>query len=268
MRIAVCQFAPTQDVNANLATIGALAEGAAADGGRLLIFPEAAMYQCLSSPSALRAAAQTLDGTFVKNLTAIAARNDVVMVVGMYESGGDDKPFNTVVVVSADGVQASHRKSLVYDAFGYRESDTVAAAAPRADVTEVDGVRIGLVTCYEVRFPECARSLIDAGADLLVVCAAWPQGPAKEDHFVTMVRARSIENTVYTAAAGGCSETMVGRSHVVDPLGYQIAGLAHEPGHVCADIDTARIARARQTLPLLEQRSRHMQVLNPQPQNA
>ena len=75
---------------------------------------------------------------------------------------------------------------------------------------------------------------------------------------MTMVKARALENTVYVAASGDCSEGMVGRSHVVDPLGYQTAGLAAEPGHVCAEVDLVRLARARQTLPVLAQRRLHL----------
>jgi predicted amidohydrolase len=199
-----------------------------------------------------------LDDSFVKDLSAIAAERGVVLTVGMYEGAGDGQPYNTVVVVGPEGLLAHHRKFMVYDAFGYCESDNVTVAEPQADVFEVDGVKVGLITCYEVRFPEAARRLVDRGADLLVVCSAWPIAPGKEDHFITMVRARALENTVYVAASGDCSKWMVGRSHVVDPLGYQTAGLAADPGHVCAEVDLSRLARARQTLPVLEQRRLHL----------
>lgn len=258
MRIAVCQFAPTRDVTVNLDAIAELSRKAGSDGARLVVFPEASMYQCMSSPAELQEVAQPLVGAFVSRLTALAAEADLVLVVGMYESSGSERPYNTVVVVGAQGVLASHRKFMVYDAFGHRESDSVEVSPPRADVVDVDGFRIGLITCYEIRFPESARNLVDEGADLLVVSSAWPVGQGKEDHFMTMVRARALENTVYVAASGDCSTTMVGHSHVVDPLGYQVASLANEPGYVCADIDASRIARARQTLPVLEQRRRHL----------
>ncbi len=258
MRVAVCQLAPIRDVATNLEEISRLAGAAARDGARLLVFPEAAMFQTVSSREELRNVAESLDGPFVKDLSAIAAELDVAMTVGMYEDSGGDRPYNTVVVVGRDGLLAQHRKFMVYDAFGYRESDNVTVAARQADVFEVDGVKVGLITCYEVRFPEVARSLVDRGADLLLVCSAWPIAPGKEDHFLTMVKARALENTVYVAASGDCSEWMVGRSHVIDPLGYQSAGLAAEPGHVCAEVDLARVARARQTLPVLLQRRLHL----------
>lgn len=258
MQVSVCQFAPGRDVPDNLRQIEEIARGASASGAAIAVFPEASMYQCMSAPEELTRAAEDLDGAFVEALTRIAASTGMVLVVGMYERRSQGRPYNTVVAVGPEELLAHHRKFLVYDAFGFRESDLVEVAEPRTDVFAVGDLTVGMITCYEVRFPECARSLVDAGADLLVVSSAWPVGQGKEDHFATMVRARALENTVYVAASGDCSPAMVGRSHIVDPLGYQLAGLANESGHAGADISTSRLARARQALPVLEQRRRHL----------
>jgi deaminated glutathione amidase len=256
MRVSVCQFAPAREVTANLDAVDALAQRAGSDDAALAVFPEASMYHCMSPATELQAASQPLDGPFVAGLTDCARRTGIVLVVGMYESAGTDRPFNTVVAVGPDGLLAHHRKYLVYDAFGFRESDLVTVADQQADTFVLNDFTVGLITCYEVRFPEVARRLVDEGADLLAVSSAWPIGQGKEDHFVTMVRARALENTVYVAASGDCSPTMVGRSHIVDPLGYQVAGLANEQGVAYADVEAGRIARARETLPVLEQRRR------------
>lgn len=254
MQIAISQFAAGQDVDANLRQIGASAADAAAAGARVVVFPEGAMFGALSSADELAAAAQPLDGPFVRALQEVARRHDLVLVAGMFETGSGVRPHNTVVVVGAEGLIGLRRKAFVYDAFGYRESDAVEPAPSRADVFEVDGFTLGVLICYEVRFPECSRALVDAGADVLVVCSAWPVGPAKEDHWTTMVKARAIENTVYVAAAGDCGPGLVGRSHVVDPLGYVVAGLGNEPGTATTAVDHDRLASARRTLPLLAQR--------------
>lgn len=258
VQVSVCQFAPGRDVSVNLARIEELARQAAASGAVLAVFPEAAMYQCMSPAEELAAAAEDLDGPIVTALTNVAAATGLVLVVGMYERRPQGRPYNTVVAVGSRGLVAHHRKFLVYDAFGFRESELIEVGEARTDLFEVGDLRVGMVTCYEVRFPECARSLVDAGADLIAVSSAWPIGQGKEDHFATMVRARALENTVYVAASGDCSPSMVGRSHIIDPLGYQLAGLANESGHAVADIDAGRLARARQTLPVLEQRTRHL----------
>lgn len=258
MRISVCQFAPGRDVQDNLETIAGLAREASATGAGLAVFPEAAMYYSLSSAVDLQAAAEPLDGPFIAALADLAGRLGLMLVVGMYEMSGKEKPYNTVVAVGPDGLLAQHRKYLVYDAFGFRESDYVEVAPAATDTFALGDFTVGLITCYEVRFPECARRLVDAGADLLVVSSAWPNAQGKEDHFVTMVRARALENTVYVAASGDCSPAMVGRSQVIDPLGYQLAGLGNEPGQGGCELDPGRLARARETLPVLAQRRDHL----------
>jgi predicted amidohydrolase len=258
VRTSVCQFAPVRDVAENLAAVERLARRAAAGGAQLVVFPEASMYHCMSPADELRDAAQPLDGPFVTGLASAARSTGATLVVGMYEARPDGQPFNTVVAVAPDGVVARHRKFLVYDAFGFRESDYVAVAEPAADLFDVGGLTVGLVTCYEIRFPECSRRLVDAGADVLAVSSAWPVGPGKEDHFTTMVRARALENTVFVAAAGDCSPTMVGHSQIIDPLGYQLAGLPNEEGEAGCDLDPERLVRARQTLPVLAQRRQHL----------
>jgi predicted amidohydrolase len=255
MKIAISQVAAGKDVATNLGRIQHYAAGAASSGARVALFPEGAMFECLSTADELVAAAQPLDGPFVAGLRDTAAQHDITLVVGLFESRGPgERPHNTVVVVDGSGVIALHRKALLYDAFGYRESDSVEAVPWSSDVFTVDGVTFGLITCYEIRFPEVSRSLVDAGADVLLVSSAWPIGPAKEDHWTTMVKARAIENTVYLAAAGDCGPGLVGRSHIVDPLGYVVAGLTGEPGVACADVTSERLEAARLTLPLLAQR--------------
>jgi predicted amidohydrolase len=258
VRTSVCQFAPGSSVDENLATITRLAQKAAAGGAQLVVFPEASMHQCMSPANELREAAEPLDGPFVTALSDTARSLGATLVVGMYEARPDGKPFNTVVAVGPDGLVARHRKFLVYDAFGFRESDYVEVAEPSADLFSVGGLTVGLITCYEIRFPECARRLVDAGADVLAVSSAWPVGPGKEEHFTTMVKARALENTVFVAAAGDCSPTMVGRSQIIDPLGYQLAGLPNEAGEAGCDLDPDRLVRARLTLPVLAQRRQHL----------
>ena len=153
MRISVCQFAPGRDVPANLNSIAALARQASASGAELAVFPEAAMFQCMSPADKVGAVAQHLDGPFVRAMAEVACSTGVVLVVGMYERRAGGKPYNTVVAVGPDGLRAYHRKFLVYDAFGFRESDLVEVAAPRTDLFTVGDLLIGLITCYEVRFP-------------------------------------------------------------------------------------------------------------------
>ena len=125
------------------------------------------------------------------------------------------------------------------------------------------GIRTGFATCYDIRFPELARALVARGAELIVVPTAWAAGLFKEEHWVTLVRARAIENTVWVAAAGQVPDpdspptrapTGVGRSMLVDPMGTVRADLGLWPQVTVAELDSELTARARAVLPCLEHR--------------
>jgi len=121
-------------------------------------------------------------------------------------------------------------------------------------LVEVDGMKVGLMTCYDIRFPELARRLVLDGADLLVLPAAWVKGPLKEMHWEVLVTARALENTCYVVAVGECGPRNIGNSLVVDPLGVAIARAAEGPALVFADLDPQRIQDVRRALPVLANR--------------
>jgi len=118
----------------------------------------------------------------------------------------------------------------------------------------VAGMKVGLMTCYDVRFPELARRLVLDGADVLVLPAAWVKGPLKEMHWELLTTARALENTCYMVAVGECGPRNIGNSLVIDPLGVAIAKAPESAALVFADLDPQRIAYARSVLPVLENR--------------
>ena len=133
--------------------------------------------------------------------------------------------------------------------------DAIVLAGPAEPVSlEVGGFSVGLMTCYDVRFPEFARSLVDAGSDLMVVPAAWVKGPLKEDHWETLLRARAIENTAYVIGAGQTGRMYVGSSMVVDPAGVALAKLGDEEGLAVCDVSLERLAEIRVRNPSLVNR--------------
>ncbi len=232
--IAVVQFSPTADAAANLALIADLAATASARGARVVVFPEYSSYFVDPFDESLRANAEDLDGPFTRGLRTVAADHDVVVVAGLLERAGDDRRVrNTVVAVDASGVIATYRKLHLYDAFGQRESDWIEPGAIATPETfEVGGLRFGLMTCYDLRFPEVGRLLVDAGADVFLVPAEWVRGPLKEHHWSTLLHARAIENTVFVAAADHPPPLGVGHSMIIDPQGVQIAARRHrDRGH-------------------------------------
>ncbi|MFL0410024.1 carbon-nitrogen hydrolase family protein [Microbacterium paludicola] len=244
--IAVAQFAPTADAEANRASIQALAERAASRGASVVLFPEYSSYFTDPFDATLAANAEDLDGPFVQALTATAGRLGVHLVAGLTERADDGRVRNTVVAVDGSGLVARYRKQHLYDAFGQRESDWIEAGALDEPQTfEAGGLRFGLMTCYDLRFPEVARTLADAGADVALVPAEWVRGPLKEHHWTTLLTARAIENTMYVAAADHPPTLGVGHSAVIDPLGVTIAGIgtATDVAIGWADPDTIRNVR-------------------------
>jgi predicted amidohydrolase len=149
---------------------------------------------------------------------------------------------------------ARYKKLHLYDAFSAMESANVMPGAEIPPLVEIDGLKVGLMTCYDVRFPELARRLALDGADVLVLPSAWVKGPLKEAHWEVLVTARALENTCYVVAVGECGERNIGSSLVVDPLGVAVARAAEAPVLVFVELDPARIAHARKVLPVLKNR--------------
>ena len=259
VRAAVCQLASTADPADNRsAAVRAVAEGASR-GAELVVLPEA-MQRSFDPPDAdLSADAETLDGPFVAALGEAAAREGVTVVAGMFETVPHTKKVhNSLVIVSAGGLVARYRKLHLYDALGWRESDRVVAGTPTEDASVVVSVaehRIGVMTCYDVRFPEVARMLVDAGATVLVVPAAFVQGPGKAEQWRVLLQARAMENTAYVVAADQPGPDYTGLSMIVRPAGHVMTSLDESASGVAvAELSVEVTAKVRRALPLLEAR--------------
>jgi deaminated glutathione amidase len=252
--VAVAQFAPGADGTENLAQMRSLAATAAERGAAVIVFPEySAFFEATLGPSFV-AAAQPLDGPFAEGLAALAAEFGLYVVAGMLEQVPDRTRFsNTLVAVSPAGERvATYRKLHLYDAFGSRESEWVSAGTIEEPETFlVRGLTVGMQTCYDIRFPEVTRRLVDAGADVVLVPAEWVRGPLKEHHWRTLVTARALENTIYLAAADHAPPIGVGNSMVVDPMGVELATVGETTDVAVAWVSAARIAAVRSVNPAL-----------------
>ena len=255
LAIGVAQFAPTTDTAANLEAISELVATASSRGARVVVLPEYSSYFVDPFDASLAEHAQELDGPFVQALADIAGRHDVVVVAGLLESGDDARTRNTVVAVGSGGLLAHYRKLHLYDAFGQRESDWVQAGELAPPQTfEHGGLRFGLMTCYDVRFPEVGRLLVDAGADVFLVPAEWVRGPLKEHHWRTLLHARAIENTVYVAAADHPPPLGVGHSLIVDPQGVELAAVGTATEVAVGHLVGGARERVRRVNPALRRR--------------
>lgn len=254
--VAVAQFAPAAAAEANRTHIAELVATASDRGARVVVFPEYSSYFVDPFDETLRAHAEDLDGPFVRHLQHLSARHGLIVVAGLLERGGDARRVrNTVVAVDGDRVLATYRKLHLYDAFGQRESDWVEPGELGDPETfEADGMRFGLMTCYDLRFPEVARTIADAGADAILVPADWVRGPLKESHWRTLIHARAIENTLFVAAADHPPPLGVGNSMIVDPQGVEIAAIGTGTDVAVAHLDGDAVARVRRVNPALQLR--------------
>lgn len=253
--IAVAQFAPGADGEANLAEITRLAELAVGRGARLVIFPEYSSYFTPEPGWDWQAAAEPVGGRFTEHLAKLATRLDVHLVAGLIErlDGDERRVGNTVVAVApGDGVVARYRKLHLYDAFGQRESEWVAPGdIAEPEVFEAGGIRFGLQTCYDARFPEVTRRIVDAGADVVCMPAEWVRGPLKEAHWRVLTTARALENTMYVAAADHAPPVGAGNSMIVDPMGVEVATIGEATDVAVAWVSRDRIEAVRRLNPAL-----------------
>ena len=270
MRVALCQIPVSSDPSVNLARARAAIASAARQGAQLAVFPEGTQARFGTD---LRAAAAPLDGAFGTGLLEAAREHAVAVVAGVFEPAPDGRVYNTAMAIDATGqLAARYRKIHLFDALGQRESDLV-APGDELVIADLAGLRVGLLTCYDVRFPEQARALAAAGAQLLVIPAAWAAGLFKEEHWVTLVRARAIENTIWVAAAGQVPDpaepatgapTGIGRSMLVDPMGTVRADLGSAECVGVGELDAGMLDRVRAVLPGLD--NRRADVFGPAPQ--
>lgn len=257
MKFAIGQMVSGADKTANLAEITRLTEEAAAAGARLVVFPEFAMFDVPHLDAEFVAQGESLDGPFVTGLAELSQRTGVSIVAGMLERI-DDEPrgYNTLVLVTpGEGLSRVYHKLHLYDAFGFLESDHIRPGAIEGPVTfRVDDVTVGMLTCYDLRFPEVAREHADAGVELLLYPAAWMPGARKEDHWNTLARARAIENTLYVAAVSQGPGVGTGGSVIVDPMGITLGEIGERSGIAVAVADPERVAQVRSVNPSLANR--------------
>jgi len=253
--VAVVQTAPGDDPASNRRTITDLTEEAVRRGAQVAVFPEYSSYFSPDLGPAYLEAAESTDGPFVRHLTALADRLGVVVVAGLVAVSPDPARFENLLVAVAPGrgVVARYSKQHLYDAFGGQESRWIVPGPLAVAATfEVGGLVFGLQTCYDLRFPEVTRTLVDAGADVVLMPAEWVRGPLKQHHWTTLLTARALENTVYVAAADHAPPIGVGCSTIVDPTGVAVASVGDEVDVMAvAGVSADRIAVVRRLNPSL-----------------
>ena len=254
MYVAVGQFAVTPDWQVNALQCVNLMTQARQKGASLLVLPEALLARDDNDPDLSVKSAQPLDGDFLQPLLTESVGNAMTSIFTVHVPSAPGRAVNTLVAIRDGVIIARYAKLHLYDAFSIQESRRVDPGDRVAPLIDIDGFKVGLMTCYDLRFPELALHLALQGADVLVLPAAWVKGPLKEQHWATLLAARALDTTCYVVASGECGNKNIGQSRVVDPLGATVAAAAEAPVLLMTEIFLERIALARQQLPVLRNR--------------
>lgn len=261
LRVAVAQILSGSDPEENLELVATQTANAAEQDAQLVVFPEATMRR-FGLP--LAEIAEPPDGPWSQHLRKIAEHHQLVVVAGMFTPGDAGRVHNTLRAVGP-GVDAYYHKIHLFDAFGFRESDTVAPGAEPVMIT-VGETKVGLTTCYDVRFSHLYVRLAELGAEVICVAASWGAGPGKIEQWQLLTRARGLDSTSYLVAAGqadpavagvpldGVAPTGVGYSAAISPRGEVLQELGAKPGLLVADLDLGVVTDTRAAIPVLANR--------------
>lgn len=262
MRTAAVQINSGPDRDLNIESAGRQVLAAARDGAEFVVLPE--KWSLLVTGDAVAEGAESADGAAMTAARGWAREAGIHLLAGSFteKSADGGLPTNTSILVSPEGTDlASYRKIHMFDVdvggVEYRESSTEAAgdevvAAPIGDAT------LGMTVCYDLRFPELFRALLDLGADIFAVPSAFTAVTGR-DHWQVLLRARAIENQAFVVAANqfGDAEPHFdswGHSMVIDPWGRVLADAGEAEGYAIADLDFAERDRILGSLPAIHNR--------------
>lgn len=257
MRIALGQLDSGPDTQRNISLMDGMAAQAAQAGARVIVFPEYSTYEKPRVDGSFVAAAEPIDGPVCGQLADISRRHQLVVVAGIVETSDEPgRAFNTIVVLDVDGERlAVYRKIHLFDSRSFRESLHIKPAVDLRPVTfKVDGTVFGILTCYDLRFPELARALTDVGTHVLLAPSSWVPGAEKADQWSVLARARALDHGVFVIAVAQAEPISIGCSLVADPMGAILKQCGTGPEVHTVELPLHRIAETRQRFPLTQQR--------------
>jgi predicted amidohydrolase len=261
LRVGLTQFHATRDIERNVQTACRLVAGAASDGADLVLLPENCLM--LGTNAEMRGAAFRRDSSALNLLSAVAAEHRVTVVLGgaKFIVEGDERPRNRALIFDPTGrLIGGYDKIHLFDARidGQSfEASSVEQAGGGPVVLDIAGTRVGITICYDVRFPELYRRLALAGAEVILVPAAFTRTSGRA-HWEVLLRARAIENAVYIVASatiGGAEDDAFptyGHASVVGPWGEVLADLGEAlEAYQVVELNIDTIDRVREQLPVL-----------------
>ena len=258
MKIGVVQFKASTNKENNLKKIISFISKASSKNATLCAFPEFMMFYTNSSQSSTQLAklAETINGKFVSAISNASKENRIQVIGSFYEkSRKKNRVYDTSFIIDESGkIISTYRKIHLYDALGFRESDKMTPGSKIAKPVATSIGKVGMMICYDLRFPEMSRLLAVAGSEVLVAPSAWVKGKMKEEHWISINKTRAIENGCYVIAPDQVGNIYCGRSLVVDPFGKVLLDMKKKQGISFVDIDLKKIHETRKILPLLQNR--------------
>ncbi len=260
MRISCLQYTAEADLDVSQSRLEPLLFEALEASPDCILLPECALFLS-NSQARSRAAALTMTSEPVRWLMSFARSQGVVLVVGSLIMHIDGQIKNRQLVIDATGqIVGVYDKMHLFDVTletgeRYQES-ALFTPGSRPLLSTVGDLCVGHSICFDLRFPALYRAYAEAGADCLLVPAAFTRTTG-EAHWLTLLRARAIENGAFVVAAAQCGETQEGRqtfghSVVFGPWGECLGQLQDEPGVLTVDLDRTAVRRARRQIPVLE----------------
>lgn len=255
MRIASIQLA-IRDDESKEARVARVVDGVArCEGADLVVLPEIWNTGYFAFDR-YHEEAEPLEGPTLTALAEQARSLGAYLHVGSFvERSSSDTYTNTSALLGRDGaILGTYRKIHLFG-FGSDETKVLTAGTEVATV-DTDLGRMGLATCYDLRFPELFRRMVDQGAEFFLVCSAWPY--PRLEHWLMLNRVRALENEAFLISSNCVGVTrgkqFCGHSQVVDPWGAVVAGSGDEEVVVWADVDPGMVARVRDVFPPLRDR--------------
>ena len=224
-----------------------LVRAAARRGAELVVLPELWKVGFFSFDD-YAASAEPLDGALSRELAGVARETGIVLCGGSFVERGESGLYNTTVLFDREGERLSAYRQIHLFPYGSREPELL-TAGDEAAVVSVEGARLGLATCFDLRFPELFRDMIEQGAEVFVVVAAWPF--PRLAAWQTMIRARAIENQAAIVACNCADGKFAGASQANDAWGTTLGELSERPGVLRCELDVDAVRSARAEFPLL-----------------
>lgn len=257
MRASLIQIGvdPDESVNSRRERAGSLVREQS--GSDLVVLPELWPVGAFAFDAFGDVAESAADGPTAVTMSQAARDAGVWLHAGsVVERATGGELYNTSLVFAPDGTLAATYRKI--HRFGFDRGEATLMSAGTEPVTvDAAEARLGLATCYDLRFPELFRALTDLGAQVVVVPAGWPEKRA--GHWTLLARARAVENQVYVLACGTAGShagvAQAGRSAVIGPWGETLAEASDATEQVLtADLDVAELARVREEFPVLKDR--------------